>query len=312
MEPVSARRDVALVMAEHQLSERHACRLLDLDRSTYRYEAAPDADAKLREALAELAKQKQRYGYRRLWAILVRRGWEVNVKRIYRLYREQGLMVRRLKRKRVLRGTQDRPLLRARNQQWSLDFVSDALATGRALRAFTVVDGFTRECPVIAVGASLSGREVTRALERIIGERGKPESLRCDNGPEFTSRHFLAWCEGQAIAVKHIQPGKPMQNGHIESFNGRFRDECLNANWFVNLADARTKIENWRREYNEERPHSALAYRTPAEFARAGERLPFPATEIVMQRGHPSMLPCGGLAPGIDGARPRCEKPLPG
>lgn len=309
---MSARRDVALLMAEHQFSERHACRLLGLDRTTYRYEVTPDRNAKLREALMELAKQKQRYGYRRLWAILVKRGWQVNVKRIYRVYREQGLMVRRLKRKRVLREMPGKQLLNAGNQQWSVDFVSDALATGGALRALTVVDSFTRECPVIAVGTSLSSREVTRTLEKIMDERGKPESLRCDNGPEFTSRHFLAWCEGQGIAVQHIQPGKPMQNGHVESFNGRFRDECLNANWFVNLADARTKIENWRREYNEERPHSALGYRTPAEFARAGERLPFPASEIVIERAHPSMLPCGGLAPGIDGACPRSEKPLPG
>ena len=312
MELVSARRDVALVMAEHQFSERHACRLLEVDRSTYRYEPTPDANANLREALVALAKQHRRYGYRRLWAMLTRRGWEVNVKRVYRLYRAEGLLVRRTKRKRIERAAPADKLLSAANQQWSLDFVSDALASGRALRALTVIDGFTRECPVIQVGTSLCSREVTRALEKIIDERGKPENLRCDNGPEFTSRHFLAWCEERGIALKHIQPGKPMQNGHVESFNGRFRDECLNANWFINLADAKAKIEHWRREYNEERPHSALDYRTPAEVARAGERLPFPGSEIVMQRGHPSMLPSGGLPPGIDGTRPRCEKPLPG
>jgi putative transposase len=244
--------------------------------------------------------------------VLVRRGWQVNVKRVYRLYRELGLMVRRTKRKRIRRTAAPERLLSARNQQWSLDFVSDALATGRVLRALTIVDGFTRECPVIRVGTSLSSHEVTRALKDVIGERGKPQHLRCNNGPEFTSRHFLAWCEQQGIVVNHIQPGKPMQNGHVESFNGRFRDECLNANWFVNLADAREKIERWRREYNEERPHSSLDYRTPSEFALAGERLPFPGPDSVMQPGHPSMLPSGGLTPGIDRARPRCEKPLPG
>jgi putative transposase len=250
VELVSARRDVALLMAEHRLSERHACRLLELDRSTYRYEARPDGNQPLREALVALARQKPRYGYRRLWAILTRRGWEVNVKRIYRLYREEGLMVRRLKRKRVTRDRSADVLLSEPNQEWALDFVSDALASGRGLRALTTLDSYTRECPAIEVGAGICSRKVTRTLEPIIAERGKPKRLRCDNGPEFTSRHFLAWCEEQGIEVIHIQPGKPMQNGHVESFNGRFRDECLNANWFVNLADARRKIESWRLEYN--------------------------------------------------------------
>ena len=273
MELVSARRDVALLMAEHQLSERHACRLLELDRSTYRYEPRPDRNSKLREALVALARQKTRYGYRRLWAILTRRGWKVNEKRIYRLYREEGLMVRRLKRKRVVRERSAEVLLSAPNQEWALDFVSDALATGRALRGLTILDSYTRVSPAIEVATGICSRKVTRTLERIIGERGKPQSLRCDNGPEFTSRHFLGWCEEQGITVIHIQPGKPMQNGHVESFNGRLRDECLNANWFVNLADARRKIERWRNEYNTERPHSSLDYRTPEEFAKTCSEL---------------------------------------
>ena len=273
MELVSARRDVALLMADHQLSERHACKLLELDRSTYRYEAQPDRNSELREALVTLARQKPRYGYRRLWAMLSRRGWEVNVKRIYRLYREEGLMVRRLRRKRVTRERSADTLLSTPNQEWALDFVSDALASGRGLRALTIVDSYTRECPAIEVGTGISSRTVTRSLERIIDERGKPLSLRCDNGPEFTSRHFLGWCEEQGITLIHIQPGKPMQNGHVESFNGRLRDECLNANWFLNLADAKRKIESWRKEYNAERPHSSLAYRTPAEFAKTCSEL---------------------------------------
>jgi putative transposase len=268
MELVSARRDVALVMAEHCLSERHACRLLELDRTTYRYEARPDANEKLREALVTLARQKPRYGYRRLWAILTRRGWDVNVKRIYRLYREEGLMVRRLKRKRVTRETPGDRLVARPNEEWALDFVSDALVSGRGLRALTLVDSYTRESLAIDVGTGICSRQVTRTLEKVIEVRGKPARLRCDNGPEFTSRHFLSWCEEQGITVVHIQPGKPMQNGHIESFNGRLRDECLNANWFLNLADAKRKIETWREEYNSERPHSSLAYRTPAEFAK--------------------------------------------
>lgn len=269
MELVSARRDVALLVSEHQLSERQACRLLDLDRATYRYEARPDSNSQLREALLALAKEKPRYGYRRLWAILDRRGWKVNVKRVYRLYRAEGLMVRRLKRKRLKRQEPINSLISRPNQEWALDFVSDALATGRALRALTTVDSYTRECPAIEVASGISSRQVTRTLDRIIEDRGKPASLRCDNGPEFTSRHFVAWCEERGIMLHHIQPGKPMQNGHVESFNGRLRDECLNASWFLNLADAKRKIETWRLEYNADRPHSSLAYRTPAEFAQA-------------------------------------------
>jgi putative transposase len=264
---------VALLMTIHQLSERQACKLLELNRSTYRYESRPDAQAALREALVALARQKPRYGYRRLWAILVRRGWKVNVKCIYRLYREEGLMVRRLRRKRVTRDRPTDTLLTKPNQEWALDFVSDALASGRAVRALTVLDSYTRECPAIEVNSGICSRQVTRTLERMMEERGKPDALRCDNGPEFTSRHFLGWSEEKGIAIHHIQPGKPMQNGHVESFNGRLRDECLNANWFVNLADAKRKIESWRKEYNAERPHSSLDYRTPAEFAKACSEL---------------------------------------
>jgi len=270
---VSARRDVALVMTEHRLSERHACKLLELDRSTYRYEVRPDANQALRDALVALARQKPRYGYRRLWAILNRRGWAVNVKRIYRLYREEGLMVGRLKRKRVTRERVAETLLSGPNQEWALDFVSDTLASGRGIRTLTIVDSYTRVCPTIEVSFGIGSQQVTRVLERAFAEHGKPKTLRCDNGPEFTSRHFLAWCEEQGITVIHIQPGKLMQNGHVESFNGRFRDKCLNANWFVSLADAKRKIESWREEYNVERPHSSLAYRTPAEFAKACSEL---------------------------------------
>jgi len=136
------------------------------------------------------------------------------------------------------------------------------------LRALTMVDSFTRECPVIEVNTGISGHQVTRALERVMEQRGAPKALRCDNGPEFTSRHFIGWCEENKIAVTYIQPGRPMQNGYVESFNGRFRDECLNTHWFLNLADARGKIEQWRRNYNAERPHSSLDWRTPQEFAK--------------------------------------------
>jgi putative transposase len=265
---------VALVMEEHHLSERQACRLLDVDRSTYRYEAGPDRNAKLREALVTLARQQPRFGYRRLWAILTKRdGWKVSIGRVHRLYRQEGLVVRRLKRKHLKGMAPVNPLLARPNQEWALDFVSDALASGRALRALTMVDSFTRECPAIEVHTGISSRQVTRTLERVIDERGTPGSLRCDNGPEFTSRHFIGWCAEKKITLIHIQPGRPMQNGHVESFNGRLRDECLNANWFVNLGEARQRIERWRREYNSERPHSSLAYRTPEEYAKTCSEL---------------------------------------
>jgi putative transposase len=260
-------------MTEYGVSERQACRLLEVDRTSYRYEARSDRNASLRQAVIELARQKQRYGYRRLWALLIKRGWVVNLKRVYRIYREEGFVVQRLKRKRLVRGAPVNAHLTAANQEWSLDFVCDGLSTGRGLRILTVVDSFTRECPAIEVNTGLSGQRVTRVLEQVIAERGRPQTLRCDNGPEFTSRHFIGWCEEQRIALLHIQPGRPMQNGYVESFNGRLRDECLNANWFRNLHDAQQKIEQWRLEYNTERPHSSLGYRTPEEYAKTCSEL---------------------------------------
>ena len=270
---MSARRDVALSMTEHGLGERHACKLLEVDRSTYRYEPRPDRNVRLREALLTLAKHQPRYGYRRLWALLVRQDWQVDVKRVHRLYKAEGLMVRRLKRKRLTGTATSNPLLVRPNQEWAMDFVSDALTTGRALRTFPLIDSYTKESLAIEVNSGISSRQVTRVLERAIAERGVPGAIRCDNGPEFTSLFFTEWCKAQNITIVHIQPGKPVQNGHVESFNGRFRDECLNTNLLANLNDARRKIEAWRNEYNSERPHSSLAYRTPAEFAKICSKL---------------------------------------
>jgi len=253
-------------MEQFQMTERRACKLVALDRSSYRYEPRPDRNAALRQELISLARQKPRYGYRRLHALLIRRGFPVSAQRLYRLYRAEGLMVRRLKRKRLYRVAVAPHLMRS-NQEWALDFVSDSLATGRGIRVLAVVDSFTRENLSLETDTSLSSRRVTRSLEQVIERRGMPETIRCDNGPELTSRHFLSWCEERRIQLIHIQPGRPMQNGHVESFNGRLRDECLNANWFRTVADARAKISAWRDEYNGERPHSSLGYRTPNEFA---------------------------------------------
>ena len=263
------RKDVAFASAEFRLSERRACKLLGADRSSYRYESRPDRNVELREALLELAQQKPRYGYRRLHAVLCRRGHEVNVKRVYRLYSEAGLAVRRRRRKRLVRD----PLASARllrvNQEWAMDFIVDGLANGRMVRILSVVDAYTRECLALEADTSLGSGRVTRVLEQLIAERGLPESVRSDNGPEFCSRRMLAWAEDRRVALVHIQPGRPMQNGHVESFHGRFRDECLNVSWFRTLADVRRTVANWREEYNGERPHSSLGYRTPAEFRQA-------------------------------------------
>jgi putative transposase len=260
------RKDVAFTCEQFHVSERRTCKLMNVDRSTYRYEQRPDRNATLREALVALARQKPRYGYRRLHVVLEKRGHSASVMRIYRLYRAEGLAVRRLRRKRLSRVAVASHLVRA-NQEWALDFAADTLASGRGIRVLAVVDAFTRENLSLEVDTSLSGRRVTRSLESVVECRGTPEAIRCDNGPELTRRHFLSWCEERKIQLIHIQPGRPMQNGHIESFNGRLRDECLNANWFQNLSDARTKIAAWREEYNCERPHSSLGYRTPNEFA---------------------------------------------
>jgi len=264
---VSRRQDVAFIVAEHGVSERRACKLLELDRGSYRYEPLPDRNVKLREDLLTLARQKPRFGYRRLQVLLERRGYQVNHKRLYRLYRQEHLAVRRIKRKHVTRTAAALANLSNANQEWSMDFVADGLATGRALRIFTLVDSFTRECLALEVDSCLSSRRITRVLDCVIEQRGAPTSIRCDNGPEFTSRHFLTWCEKRKIQTTYIQPGRPMQNGYVESFNGRLRDECLNASWFATMVDARRKIETWRTEYNTDRPHSSLGYRTPFEFA---------------------------------------------
>ena len=261
------RADTAFVRQEFHLSERRACELLEVDRSSYRYEPRPDHNTELRRSLTELARQKPRYGYRRLQALLARRGDRASVQRVYRVYKQAGLAVRRLPRKRLSRAAATTSSLWRANQEWALDFVSDALATGRGIRVLAVVDAFTRECLTLEVDTSLSSQRVTRALEQVIEQRGRPQAIRCDKGPELTSRHFLSWCGERQIQLLHIQPGKPVQNGHAESFNGRFRDECLNANWFTNLADARNKMAQWKQEYNGERPHSSLGYRTPNEFA---------------------------------------------
>ncbi len=250
------------------MSARRVCGLMMLAESSLRY-ASRRNDEPLRLRLLEAAREKPRWGYRRLQIVLDQTGEHVNHKRVYRVYREAGLMIRRRSRKRLRREGGPRPALTGANQEWALDFVHDAAASGRKFRALSVVDPYTRECLALEVDTSMGSRRVTRVLDGIIAGRGMPQAIRSDNGPEFTSRHFLAWCAERKIEMVHIEPGKPVQNAFVESFHGKLRDECLNASWFQNLFDARRKIAAWREEYNEERPHSSLGYRTPAAFAAA-------------------------------------------
>lgn len=257
-------------------------------RSSQRYQAVePRQDEPVRAALERAAREYPRFGYRRLLIVLYWQGWTMNHKRLWRLYRQAGLSVRRKRRKRVVRSGWRLPVITQANQQWSMDFVHDACGDQRVFRALTVIDNFTRECLAIEVDHGLSSVRVTRVLEQIIRERGMPESIRSDNGPEFSSRHYLAWCEQRRIRAEHIEPGRPTQNGLVESFNGRLRDECLNANWFWDLRDARSKIEDWRQDYNQQRPHSSLDYQTPAAFAAA--QLPSGSASLRLREAEPQI-----------------------
>jgi len=261
---------VSYVEVQYQMSERHACRLMGLGRSTHRYRARKsERDEALRTRLKELAAKRMRFGYRRLTAMLVREGMPANHKRVYRLYREEGLVMRIRQRRRIRwSGAVTSPAAAKPNERWSMDFMSDCVSTGKVIRMLTMVDDCTRECPGIEVDTSLGGLRVRRVLDRIANERGLPAAIVVDNGPEFRGRALAAWSEERGVRLEFIQPGKPVQNAYIESFNGRLRDECLNANWFTSLSDARRKIEYWRQDYNQQRPHSSLDYLPPAEFAR--------------------------------------------
>ena len=254
------------LQTEYAFSERRACGLVEEAVTSYRYRSRR-SDEELRARLVGLAREKPRFGYRRLHVLLQRSGERVNHKRVHRVYREAGLCLRRKKRKHCVRIGHPLRACTAANQEWALDFVHDAVAAGRTIRVLSIVDAYTRECLALEVDTSFASRRVTRVLDQIAAERGLPQSIRCDNGPELTSRHFLAWCLERKIELVHIQPGRPMQNGRCESFNGRLREECLRVGWFENLFDARRKISEWKNDYNQQRPHSSLGYRTPAEFA---------------------------------------------
>ena len=278
VKPAARRVLVAWARGEYAVSVRRACSLSSLAESTYRYRSRRTEPEGLRARLLELATQRPRFGYRRLHVLLVREGWLVNHKRIQRMYREERLMVRRKKRKRVAAMPRKRRELPSRaNERWSMDFTSDSLATGRSFRTLNVVDDFTRECVAIEVDTSVSGERVGRVLDRVIKCRGVPSTVVVDNGPEFTSRALDAWAYRRGIQLDFIRPGKPVENCFVESFNGKFRDECLSAHWFTDLRDARRKIEVWRQDYNRVRPHQSLGDIPPREYAMQHELQPPPA-----------------------------------
>jgi putative transposase len=268
--PQAKREAVTVLMAERDFGVTRACGLAQLSRSLYRYRGRRPACTELRERLLAIAAEKRRYGYRRVYLRLRREGWVVNRKRVYRLYREAGLAVRRRKRKRIgpfERKPLPKPL--AANLSWSMDFVSDGLADSRRLRCLTIVDDCTRECVAIEVDTSITGSRVKAVLERLAETRGLPSSITVDHGPEFEGQLLDAWAYQRRVQLSFIRPGKPNENAYIESFNGKFRDECLNEHWFLTMAQARQIIEAWRFEYNTERPHSSLGDLTPQEFAES-------------------------------------------
>jgi putative transposase len=283
MEPATRREAVRCLRIRYAVSERRACGLIGMGRSTVRYRGHPRDDQVLRGRLRTLAAERLRFGYRRLQVLLRREGLVANHKRVYRLYHAEGLAVRRKLRKRVARHRSEvATIVTAPNQRWSLDFVSDALADGRRLRLLTVVDTFTREALAVEVDTSLPSVRVTRVLDRIIAERAaRPREIVLDNGPELTSRLLDQWAYDRQVHLRFIDPGKPVQNAITESFNGRLRDECLNQHWFTTLADARQIVGRWQEDYNGARPHSSLGYRTPTQYHQEVTRLAIGQTKPV-------------------------------
>ena len=268
MKPAARRSAVGYLVATHAYSQRRACRLVGCPRSVVQYRPRPRNDGALRARLKELAARYRRYGYLRLHVLLAQEGMVVNAKRTYRLYCEDGLQVRRRKRRRLPR--RDRVPLPAPSrpmQRWSMDFMSDQLASGRRFRILNIVDNHSRECPGQIVDLSISGERLARFLDGLAGKHGLPRELVMDNGPELTSKAMFEWSQRTGVNLHFIEPGKPIQNAFVESFNGRFRDECLNEEWFTGLAHARAAIEAWRIHYNTSRPHSALGYLTPTANA---------------------------------------------
>jgi len=297
----AARREaVAHLQAQFGMSERRACAVVGADRKSVRYRSRCSDDTALRARLRDLAGQRRRFGYRRLHILLRRDGILINRKKTQRLYREEGLTVRRRRGRRRATGARaPAPVLALPNQRWSLDFVHDQMTTGRRFRVLNIVDDVTRECLRAVVDTSISGRRVVRELTDLVAERGRPKMIVSDNGTELTSNAVLAWSGDAGIDWHYIAPGKPTQNGFVESFNGRMRDELLNETLFFTVRQARSILARWVDDYNTERPHSSLGYATPAAFAaelekqRAGLNPPVASPALMRDNTGRSLVPAG-------------------
>ena len=284
--PAVRRGLVDWLLAKFGFSERRACELVGQHRSVQRYESVREEDPALPERIVELAAERPRFGYRRIHSLLRREGYEVNHKKVSRIYRDLGLAVRRKKRKRVAQANREAaPKTEAVNDCWSMDFLSDSLTDGRALRIFAVVDDHSRLCPCIDADTSLPAGRVIRALEAAIEIHGKPRAIRTDNGPEFTSRALDEWLHEQGITHHFIRPGKPVENAFAESFNGRLRDEFLNLHLFRSVQHARDLAREWVEDYNTIRPHSSLSGMPPREYIEleAGGHGPRPRSNITTE-----------------------------
>jgi putative transposase len=291
------------VREAYQLSEKRACGLIGITRWSNRYSSRKDSQAALRLRLRELAGSRVRYGYRRLTVLLRREGWAVNAKRVYRLYHEEELQVRTATRtKRAHHTRVPLPGASRPNQRWSMDFVSDRFADGRWFRILTVVDQYTRECLCLHPERSQTGRKVAGQLTRIVVLRGAPESITSDNGSEFVGKAMEIWSHQTGVKLDFIRPGKPVENGFVESFNGRLRDECLNSEVFLDATDAQRKLEQWRSDFNRTRPHSSLDDRTPAEFAAVAEGRPFalPTVDKAVSPTSQGFAAAGQKTPALD------------
>lgn len=275
MRPVRKRQLVDKVCSEWDVSIRRACRVLAVDTSTYHYKSRRRGQADLEHRIKEIAETRMRYGYRRVHVVLQREGWMTNIKRTYRLYTALGLQLRNKTPKRRVKAKlrEDRCPAVQPNQTWAMDFVHDQLAMGKKLRVLTVVDIFSTYCPVVDPRFSYRAEDVVRTLEGVCGQVGYPKTIRVDQGSEFVSRDLDLWAYANSVTLDFSRPGKPTDNAFIEAFNSKFRSECLNAHWFMSLDDARSKMEDWRRYYNEERPHSGIGQNTPSQAAHLRWRI---------------------------------------
>jgi len=272
VKPAAKRGAVGYLQQAFGASERRACNVIGVSRATFRYESTQEEPVKLVARMKKLAEEKPRYGYRQLHRLLKREGVRVNHKKIYRLYKREGLGLR-IKRRRRYAASPRQALTAAvhSNQRWGMDFVSDHTTTGRRFRILTIVDTFSRKSPGICTDTSITGERVTRVLDEIAEEHGLPEMITVDNGPEFISNALDHWAYQRGVKLHFNRPGKPIENAFIESFNGRFRDECLNANWFESIEHARQVITDWWHDYNHRRPHSALGGLTPMEYEKQAQ-----------------------------------------